>query len=184
MNANATSSREIILAALSKVDVLLRDKGVIGELCIFNGAAMVLAFDARDSTRDVDAIFVPKTTMLEAARKVGFDMGLRSDWLNDGVKGFVSNEGEVTSAGMPFFGNLRIMRPTAEYLLAMKCLASRLADHDHPGDQRDVIVLIKHLGITDPAIVCDLVIKYYKESLLPPKVRYFIEETMSEMKPS
>jgi hypothetical protein len=176
-------SREQIMAALRRLDELLREKGVIGELCIFGGAAMVLAFDARESTRDVDAIFVPKTEMLESALRVGEEMTLRPDWLNDGVKGFVSNQGEVTAAGMPVFANLRIMRPTAEYLLAMKCLASRLAEYDHPGDRGDVIVLIKHLGIVDPAVVCDLVVRYYKESLLPPKVRYFIEETMSEIEP-
>ncbi len=118
-------SREQIMAALRRLDELLREKGVIGELCISGGAAMVLAFDARESTRDVDAIFVPKTEMLEAASRVGEEMTLRPDWLNDGVRGFVLNQGEVTAAGMPVFANLRIMRPTAEYLLAMKCLGSR-----------------------------------------------------------
>lgn len=57
-------SRETIMAALRRLDELLREKGVIGELCIFGGAAMVLAFDARESTRDVDAIFVPKEESL------------------------------------------------------------------------------------------------------------------------
>ncbi len=173
--------RDMILAALTRLNNLLAEKGVIGELCIFGGAAMALAFDARESTRDVDAIFVPKGEISQAALKVGEEMGFRPDWLNDGVKGFVSHTGEVTTEGMPVFPNLRIMRPTAEYLLAMKCLASRVADYDHPGDKGDVMVLIKHLGISDPVMVCDLVARYYKESLLPPKVRYFIEETMSEI---
>ncbi|MFU8892400.1 MAG: hypothetical protein ACNA8L_02120 [Luteolibacter sp.] len=43
---------------------LLHEKGAIGELCIFGGAAMVLAFDARESTRDVDAVFVTKDPIL------------------------------------------------------------------------------------------------------------------------
>jgi hypothetical protein len=181
MNPQDTLSRDQILAALARLDELLREKGIIGELCIFGGAAMVLAFDARESTRDVDAIFVPKAAMLEAARKVGDEMGFRMDWLNDGVKGFVTDDGEVTTDGMPVFPNLRVMRPIAEYLLAMKCLASRVADYDHPGDRADIVTLIRHLGMTDPGAVCENVVKYYKESLLPPRVRYFIEETMGEM---
>jgi len=82
---------------------------------------------------------------------------------------------------MPKFGNLRIMRPTTEYLLAMKCLASRVEDYAHQGDKADVITLLRHLGISDSATVCDLVCKYYKESLLPPRIRFFIEETIGEL---
>jgi hypothetical protein len=174
-------SRNTIMAALHRLDELLREKGVIGELCIFGGAAMVLAFDARESTRDVDAIFVPKDDVLKCSIQVADEFDLRWDWINDGVKGFVSNRGEVTTDGMPKFDNLRIMRPTTEYLLAMKCLASRVEDYSHQGDKADVITLIRYLGITDAPTVCDLVCKYYKETLLPPKIRYFIEEIIGEM---
>lgn len=181
MNPPEKLSRETILAALTRLDALLRDKGVIGEICIFGGAAMVLAFDARESTRDVDAIFVPKNDVLDAARMVAQEFDIRIDWFNDGVKGFISPKGEVTSDGMPKFENLRIMRPTTEYLLAMKCLASRVEDYSHQGDKADVITLLKKLALTDSSAVCDLVVKYYKESLLHPKVRFFIEETVSEL---
>ena len=174
-------SREQIMAALRRLDELLREKGVIGELCVFGGAAMVLAFDARESTRDVDAIFVPKDDVLALAKRVAKEFDLRWDWLNDGVKGFVSNLGEVTADGMPKLGNLRIMRPTTEYLLAMKCLASRVEDYSHQGDKADVITLIRQLGITESSTVCDLVCKYYKETLLPPKIRFFIEEIVGEL---
>jgi len=174
-------SREQIMAALRRLDELLRDKGIIGELCIFGGAAMVLAFDARESTRDVDAILVPKSDVLQCAKQVAEEFDLQWDWMNDGVKGFVSSRGDVTVDGMPKFNNLRIMRPTSEYLLAMKCLASRVEDYSHQGDKADVITLIRHLGITESSAVCDLVCKYYKESLLAPRVRFFIEEIIGEL---
>ena len=176
-------SKAQIMAALRRLNELLQEKGVIGELCVFGGAAMVLAFDARESTRDVDAIFVPKHDVLESAKQVAEEMGFEQNWLNDGVKGFVSPEGEVTADGMPIFSNLRVMRPTTEYLLAMKCLASRVADYGTGGDKTDVATLIKHLGITDAAVVCDIVSGYYKESLIQPKVRYFIEEVVAELNP-
>jgi hypothetical protein len=125
-------SRETILAALARLDELLREKGVSGEICIFGGAAMALAFDARECTRDVDAIFVPKEDSLNAARRVSDEFDIRIDWFNDGVKGFVSPKGEVTT----------------EYLLAMKCLASRVEDYAHQGDKADVITLLKQLGLS------------------------------------
>lgn len=176
-------SRETILAALARLDELLREKGVSGELCIFGGAAMVLAFDARPSTRDVDAIFVPKQDVLDCAKQVSTEMELEINWLNDGVKGFVSNNGPTTSAGMPEYANLRIMRPSTEYLLAMKCLASRVADYGTDGDKRDVITLLHELELYDATVICDMISSYYKESLLPAKVRFFVEEIVSEIKP-
>jgi hypothetical protein len=183
MNPQDTLSRATILAALARLDELLREKGVIGEICIFGGAAMVLAFDARESTRDVDAIFVPKEDVLNAARRVAEEFGIDPDWMNSGVAGFVSSEGEITNEGMPVFDNLRVMRPTTEYLLAMKCLASRVATFGIRGDRQDVITLLRQLGLNDANAACDIVARYYKESLLPPKVRFFIEETIQEMNP-
>ena len=175
-------TKDQILAALSRLNDLLHEKGVMGEICIFGGAAMVLAFDARESTRDVDGIFVPKTEVIQSARQVAEEFGFEPNWLNDGVKGFISNDSEYTADGMPVFGNLRIMRPTTEYLLAMKCLASRIADGTTDGDRNDIITLIKLTGIHDAGKVCDLVVKYYKESLLPPRVRFYIEELVAELK--
>ena len=174
-------SRTEIMKALDRLDVLLREKGIVGELCIFGGAAMVLAFDARESTRDVDGIFVPKNEVIKCARQVSMEMNIDLDWLNDGVKGFVSPTGEVTTEGMPVYDNLRIMRPSTEYLLAMKCLASRIGIDGQTGDRGDVITLLNILKIYDA--ICDLVARYYKESLLPPKIRFFIEEIIDEIKP-
>jgi hypothetical protein len=174
-------SKANILAALDRLNELLHEKGVMGELCIFGGAAMVLAFDARESTRDVDGIFVPKAEVLSASKQVAEEFGFQPEWLNDGVKGFVSDQAEITSDGMPVYSNLRIMRPTTEYLLAMKCRASRAAEFGIEGDRADIITLLKATGISDSNKVCNLVASYYKESLLPPRVRFYIEELVSEL---
>lgn len=53
---------------------------------------MVLLFDARLSTRDLDVIILrPGQTrpVRVLASQVAEEMGLPLDWLNDGVKGFV-----------------------------------------------------------------------------------------------
>lgn len=41
---------------LSEINEELAAKNVIGEICIYGGAAMCLAFKARPATKDVDAI--------------------------------------------------------------------------------------------------------------------------------
>ena len=50
-------------------------RGVVADLFIVGGAAMVLAYDANRVTRDVDATFVPHGVVLEKAREVS-EIGL------------------------------------------------------------------------------------------------------------
>jgi len=82
--------REMILVALSSLNRKLEARSIIGEVCIFGGATMVLAFHARLSTRDLDAVFQPAQTVREAASEVAAELGLNDGWINDGVKGWLS----------------------------------------------------------------------------------------------
>jgi hypothetical protein len=54
-----TLDRPTIERALAALNARLEAAGVTGEMCIFGGTAMILAFDARERTRDVDAVFRP-----------------------------------------------------------------------------------------------------------------------------
>lgn len=62
---------------------------VKGEICLYGGAVMCLAFKARPATKDVDAIFEPIKEIRRAAAKIGDKYDLPIDWLNFGVKMFV-----------------------------------------------------------------------------------------------
>ena len=86
----------------------LKRRGVVGEVHVFGGAAMVLAFNSRQATRDVDAVFAPDTYVLEAAREVAIELGLPKSWLNNQASSYVSG---VTGRGTPVFdhANLRVM---------------------------------------------------------------------------
>ena len=174
-------SKDQIIAALSALNDRLAEKGMIGELCIYGGAAMVLVFDARPNTRDVDAIFMPKPELAEAAEAVRVEMNLPAGWLNDGVKGFISPTGDLTDEGLPRFVNLRLMRPTARYLLAMKCLAARVGGYDAPKDREDVLVLCRHLGLREASAVLQIVGEFYPDSQIPVKTRFFVEELVQEL---
>ena len=174
--------RATIEAALAALSEKLRDQGVTGELCIFGGAAMVLAFDAREATRDVDAVFRPVEIIRTAAESVAAQLSLPSNWLNDGVKGFVSANQDYVDEGMPReFPNLRILRPSAAYLLAMKCMAARVTGYDTDGDRGDVVFLVKHLGLTNAGQVLEIVTRYYPAERLTAKTQFFVEEVMNEL---
>ena len=172
--------RATIEAALAALSVRLKAEGVLGEICIFGGAAMVLAFDARDATRDVDAVFFPSEIVRRAAELVADELSLPEHWLNDGVKGFVSANDDYVSDGMPIdLPNLRVLRPSADYLLAMKCMAARVEGYDSQGDRGDVEFLAKHLGLKSSDEVLSIVARYYPVERLTAKTRFFVEEIMS-----
>jgi hypothetical protein len=63
MSASSSSgsalTREAIRRALSSLSEELGKQGITGEVCLFDGSVMVLAFTARVSTKDADAIFRP-----------------------------------------------------------------------------------------------------------------------------
>ena len=105
---------------LSEINDELAAKETIGEICIYGGAAMCLAFKARPATKNVDAIFEPVKIIRGAIRKIAEKYGLNEGWLNFAVKMFVARHEKKILFNFP---NLKVYIPTADYLLAMKVLA-------------------------------------------------------------
>jgi hypothetical protein len=93
-------SKELILAALTRLRELLREKGVIGELCIIDNATRVIAFAVRNPTDDPKAGSATKTAVLNCARQVANELDLQEDWMNPGASGFISELEEVTHDGI------------------------------------------------------------------------------------
>ena len=173
---------DTIVRALDRLSQILGDRGVTGELCLLRGTVMVLAFKARARTKDVHAIFHPPQAIREAARLVQAEMNLPEGWLNDGAKAFVSARHETIEGDLPQFPHLRLTAPTAEYLLAMKCMASRIqAGPEDQGDVADIAILIRHLGLADSDQVLSVVARYSAEERIPARARYLVEDLFARM---
>lgn len=56
----------------------LERRGLQGDLYVVGGAALALAYDARRTTRDVDAVFQPKSEIYAAAAAVALSPEERS----------------------------------------------------------------------------------------------------------
>ena len=88
--------------------------------------------------------------MRRAGAQIAEEEGWPEDWLNDGVKGFISaNEQMQLMAGFEASssGGLRIHSPTPEYLFAMKCMAMRPEGIDGSHDISDIRVPAVAAGI-------------------------------------
>ena len=75
--------RTLIEDAFRRLGDRLARRGVIGDLYIFGGAAMALAYDARRATRDIDAVLRPHGVVLDEAKIVAEELGLPPWWLNE-----------------------------------------------------------------------------------------------------
>ena len=171
----------MILAGFERMSELLAAKGVVGEIDVVGGAAMMLAFQARQSTKDVDAVFAPTREIREAVAQVAQELDLAPDWLNDAAKAFLSPHGEFTEAHMPQFPSLRVLMPTPQYLLAMKVMASRVGSIDSAGDKSDIAFLIRYAGLKDAAQVLEIVEQYYPSSQVLPRAVYLLEEIFQQL---
>jgi hypothetical protein len=159
---------EEITQYLTELNDELRLMDIKGEVSLYGGAVMVLAFKARIATKDVDAIFHPASEIRAAAIRIAHRHGLTESWLNDGVKGYVVEHSRRILFNMP---NLTVFIPEPDYLLAMKALAAR-ADTE---DESDVLELIRTLDIRSAEDVLSIVEKYYPKGQIPPKTQYFIQ---------
>jgi hypothetical protein len=134
---------------------------------------MVLAYDARAATKDVDAIFKPASDIRTAAAKVAKRLKLPKDWLNDAVKDYVP--GDPPSRNTVFDKpGLRVWVPPAEYLLAMKSISARLDTNDGS----DIQTLCKTIGISRVEQVVKIIEGYYPKKQIPAKTIFFLEEIL------
>ncbi len=142
------------------------------ELYLVGGAVMCLAYGARSSTEDVNALFRPTAEVRRAAARVAVRAGLDEGWLNDGVKGFMSAQGDFA----PFLemDHLSVMVAQPAYLLAMKCLAVRIGAEFH--DEEDIRYLLRHLDVRSFDAATALIAKYYPLERFPPKNLYALAE--------
>jgi hypothetical protein len=171
------------MSALSKADILrlfhlldaeLATADVVGEVHLVGGAVMCLAFDARESTAGVDALFAPKTVIRAAARRVALRANASPDWLNDTVKGCLGDKGEFEV--FLELDHLRVFVARPEYLLAMKCVALRLGEEFHDVD--DVRYLLRYLNIATAEEALRIITRYLDEARLLPKTRLALQEIL------
>src|SRR5688572_17998258 len=90
-----------ILAALTRLSELAASEGVRLEMSLYGGALMLLAYDARDVTKDVNAIVHPPEIARRLVARVAAERELQDEWLNDHVKQFVSGREQKNELVLP-----------------------------------------------------------------------------------
>lgn len=178
-------TRARIIQALNLLGELAEQENVTLELCLFGGSAMMLAYSARETTKDVDVIARPSEVALRLARDVAQRLKLVESWMNNDVRRFVSDQGtfaplEIQELEAAAQRRLKISRASAGYLLAMKCLAGRSPLPGFPGDIADIKFLIRKMGIRTLDQVQEQIDRFYPNDALTPKLKETIAGLLAE----
>lgn len=170
--ASKRFTRAEILRALGALGDELSSRGIRGQIFIVGGAAMALAYSTRRVTKDIEAVFEPKSSIYEAAAKVAEDLALPEDWLNDAAKGFMpGSDGEARP--VPDIHGIEITTASPRYLLAMKLMAMRIGE-----DDEDIELLIRECDLHTADEALELVQSMYPAREPSPKTRFFLEEVL------
>jgi hypothetical protein len=153
----------------------LLDRKALGEIAVYGGSAILLQFDWRKLSQDVDARIISDVNhslVIEAVHYAAKQLGLSPSWLNESVAMY-ARRGEV-DADRVFVGTypspdrygLRVTAAKPSYILAMKLGAlERFTIDDR--DYQDAINLGAACGVTTVEGLKDLFRKYFAEDELP-----------------
>lgn len=129
---------------------------------LVGGAAIMLDFDYRMSTIDIDALYKKNEVLTDAIKSVASKMKLPSDWLNDNVAATPSYSNEIVnkSKAVSKYGKyITVYSLEPKYLIAMKLKSSRPTG----GDLDDVLMMIYELRFKNVSITYEEIIGAYKE---------------------
>jgi hypothetical protein len=158
--------------ALRRLGELAQEQAVTLELSLYGGAVFTLVYGSRDATKDVDAVVHPG--------EVAAELGLPEDWLNDDVRQFLAaQEAKRQLPGDEFGPGLRILVPTAAYLLALKLRACRPPLPGYPGDHGDIRFLVGKLGLRSVAEAVEIHERFFPHDELTAVAREVVQGALT-----
>lgn len=166
--------RATIEQAFALMGQYLLDRKTLGEIVIYGGSAILLQFDWRKLSMDVDVRVIDTNhgLIIDAAHHAARQLGLLPSWLNESVA-MHAREGEqpadrvfVGTYPSPERFGLRVVAAKPSYILAMKLGALERATIDDR-DFRDAINLGAECGVTTVDGLKDVYLKYFANRQLP-----------------
>ncbi|OHU47224.1 hypothetical protein BKG82_26580 [Mycobacteroides chelonae] len=164
-----------IRAAFHLLATKLQYRNIIGHVHVIGGAAMLLAYNSRTITRDIDAIFSPDGPVVDAVHEIAREKHWPSTWLNNQAAAYAArNPGE----GLTVFDHphLQVMATPAEHLLAMKVLAARPVR-----DAEDAMILLQTLNILTADAVWEIVGRYFADDMISDRSRLFVDDVVDRI---
>ena len=171
-------NRDEIESALAELADRLNARNVKAKIYLVGGAVMVLAFNARFTTGDIDGAIHPTDDVLAVAAEIGERRGVGAEWLNNSAPQFIPVFKEPNWQPILKSGSVEIVAADERTMLAMKMRAGR-GSRDRP----DISFLIKRCGVTSVAEALDLYEEYFPEDPLPDRTLPLLDEAIEALGP-
>lgn len=171
-------SRADMISMFQEMGKLCERRGAYFEIAIYGGSAIMLSFDYRQSTVDIDfvPVFGASKDIQDIANLAAQSLGFQANILRDDVAVFISDLARYAPYGEfpKGTGHLRIYTATPEYIFSMKILAMRSSIETQ--DLRDAWELADLCGITNIDEAVNTLSKFYPQKTLPVRNRLILED--------
>ncbi|QQK79231.1 ABC transporter substrate-binding protein [Salicibibacter cibi] len=164
-------SKELFLEILETLNERLGENKLNMSLSIYGGTVMVVSFDVRPATKDIDAIFETSPQIETILTDIAETYGLAEDWINQDIKDPLKNVKEEALKEIYSFDHLKVFAPGAEQMLAMKILSARAEPFR---DFADAEYLIDFLEIETLEQVLEIFDKYIGRKFLRDRQKIFL----------
>lgn len=144
------------------------------EITIYGGTVMTMVYDNRPATKDIDCVFseVNQKLLENILGMTRFTFNLPENWINEEIKEPLKSIIKEDKETYKVYSNLKILKPKAEQLLAMKVLAARA---EPAKDFIDAFILCRDLNIRTREGLLNVVEKYLPLTLIGERQIRFIK---------
>jgi hypothetical protein len=122
-----------------------------------------------------------------AAQTVAARRGWPRDWLNDGVRTYLSPAVESFAQHTLFrtypseqTPGLRLFVPTPEYMLAMKLMALRIEPGSNRNDLEDILNLMQVTGLKEKSDIVEFAARFYPEARTSGRLMLSLDHLWNE----
>lgn len=170
---NMLMDRDKLLQIFDYLNERLKENQLQLELTIYGGTVMTMVYDNRPATRDIDCVFsnVNQNLLENILEMTKFTFNLPKNWINEEIKEPLKSIIKEDKETYKLYSNLKILKPKAEQLLAMKVLAAR---PEPAKDFIDAFILCRDLNIRTKEELLSVVEKYLPLSLIGERQIRFI----------
>lgn len=137
-------TKETFLEIMECLDKKLVENKMELSINIYGGTVMMVCFDVRPATKDIDALFDISPQLNNILLEIVETYDLHSDWINQDIKEPLKVLKTESLKELYKFNNLKILAPSPEQMLAMKILSYRPEPYK---DFEDAEFLIEYLKI-------------------------------------
>ncbi len=173
MNEDITLNKERLLAIFDYINLRLNENQLHLDITLYGGSIMALVSDNRPATRYIDCVFgnTDEKLLERILEDTGFVFSLPKGWINEDIKEPLKSILKEDKETYRSYSNLRILRPVAQQLLAMKILSAR---PEPSKDFADAFLLCKDLEINNKEQLLTVISDYIPLSLVGERQIVFI----------